>query len=848
MIKCMLKTGCSPNAVNDQLATPFGALLNKLDGAKFTTDFIEMFLEAPKVNTYGNEITKMLENRGYKIPPKPDSEKNLNFMIQTLNSFNENNFIREFGKLKTSTTERAGDLQRLLEEVIIRNMSGLIEFLLENGADANRMWKFDMTPAFLACTLGHHESLSCLLSQEDLSFMSSTTHCSLLHQILRTKNVDENDRKKCFDLVINDRRCTDDIINSIDEDARTPLFYACYNGLRAYEKTLIQKHADISDKSVMDLLNKEVLEEILDESIKCTNDIEEKSCEIHVDYNFLMPPKICEKLHFETRQASLISENSNLTELVLHPVIFSFVVVKWKKINFIVYVNLLLYFSFMFFLGSFTINLFGDPSYQCVDRSEIAVIPRAAGFAKVRNSSTGLFSRLFKKPKERVDKESGNFSIDYVDLQETSTPNENEEVQFNNILENETFVDDNAQYFVDISLGGPDEFQNETIDEAQNSTEKKIYKIKSWTNNFSKYIDKNYKSFMFCVAGVACMAIFEAFQCVTAFKSYFSNFENLLDISLIYLSYIVFFENSSIEPENFRKIRAFIILVMAAQCYQLISKVSFLSISLYMAIFKQVLKTFLKTIALYFVMILAFAMCFYTLNGQKKEDTSEVYCSDDDDLNSDSIPILNKIEGKFTNVFTSIVITVRMMLADFDAAKFDDKDQFEGYMFLLFVVLITIVLFNLLNALAISDTNEIIKHAELVEIREKIAIINVYEKIFSFLHIRFATNFPEMTSIVLRPNKDDIVRMEQKCNVTNEQEYKAAKYWDLMTAVGKKEEKIMRMNSAGMSKMVDFVKNQQESQANHVHRNVVSEKFDVLFEKINLLQKALDVKEVNSKE
>jgi hypothetical protein len=184
---------------------------------------------------------------------------------------------------------------------------------------------------------------------------------------------------------------------------------------------------------------------------------------------------------------------------------------------------------------------------------------------------------------------------------------------------------------------------------------------------------------------------------------------------------------------------------MAAQTIQIIARISFLSMSLHMAIFKKVCKTFLKTIALYLILILAFAMSFYTLNDKSG---GAILRSEEDEI--------------FSDPFMSVITTVRMMLSDFENIKIDSNDHFQGAMFLLFVVIITVILFNLLNALAISDTHDIIRDAELVDAKKRISILKSYEKIFESINLDFADIFPELNQIVITPNQDNIVRIKQK--------------------------------------------------------------------------------------
>lgn len=61
-----------------------------------------------------------------------------------------------------------------------------------------------------------------------------------------------------------------------------------------------------------------------------------------------------------------------------------------------------------------------------------------------------------------------------------------------------------------------------------------------------------------------------------------------------------------------------------------------------------------------------------------------------------------------------------MILSDFDGYQFElDMSSFNGIMFLSFVLFITIILFILLNVLAISETQQIMKSAEIVDLKKR---------------------------------------------------------------------------------------------------------------------------------
>lgn len=70
-----------------------------------------------------------------------------------------------------------------------------------------------------------------------------------------------------------------------------------------------------------------------------------------------------------------------------------------------------------------------------------------------------------------------------------------------------------------------------------------------------------------------------------------------------------------------------------------------------------------------------------------------------------------------------------MYTGEFDATDMDLNSDASCIIFTIFVFLITIVLFNLLNALAVSDTAAIREKGELVDLIQRINVLESYEKI-----------------------------------------------------------------------------------------------------------------------
>lgn len=716
-IKLLLINGCNPNTQNDQLESPFYLLLNtsKLQGNR--PELVDFFIKQSSIDFHSSdEIICLAVQHDIKeriCTSKP--VKGVNYMLQLIEQFNENKFI---GEVKTFINFHV-DILNFLEQAILRDLWKIVEVIVENRVDVNQSLNYEnLQPAFLACRLGHHKCLEALLQDAKLRFKNGKQN--ILHQLLETEDIAIKDRQKCFDFIVADWRCNDDIINGFDAKNQPPLFYACHYGHHELVKNLLRHGAFIGHESIINNIDKDDLKEFLDENIKCSGSVKDKKCEIQVNFKFLADAKSCK----EMSPLHLMTRHKKLKELILHPVIASFLDLKWKKIDFIVYFNMTVYFLFMIYLGCFVINYFHDEVYN-FNGNKNDVMNRI-GHNNMNNSSDIEVSEkfggtLFKRTESRDPDPS--FS---------SPPSLNDEI------DDYEFHKPNLISLLFRGFEDTKERSKRSVDDGKKS--------KSRNEKFETHLKANFKAYRFCLFGFGLMVIYELIQFVVSYKTYFFKISNWLDISMIYFSYIVLLGSFDYDADTFKRVRATMILIMAAQTIQLVARVSFLSMSLHMAIFKKVCKTFLKTIALYLILILAFAMSFYTMNDKMEKGK----------------------EDSFSDPFMSVITTVRMMLSDFDKIEIDSKDHFQGALFLLFVVVITVILFNLLNALAISDTRDIIKDAELVDAKKRISILFSYERLFNNLDINYGNIFPELTKIVITPNRDRVVKV--KPNMTRKQE------------------------------------------------------------------------------
>lgn len=530
MIKVLVTFKCNPNLQNNEMKTPFYILLKNLEGIKDANDLVNFLIKNTDIN-FNENVIKLIQARGIptenilREKPVCDFAKIMRLIAQ----YDEAEVINCFGNFQQTSQS---EIAKLLQESIVRNLFEVVNYFLMNGVDVNYASNANqMTPANLACSLGHHEVLKVLLTEKSLIFRNDVTQWSLLHQICSSVKVHAIDRQKCFNLIVTDRRCTKEIINGLDEKGFSPLCYASEHGFSEIVMNLLRRGAFIGYEPVISSLKNDVLKAFLDESVKLSGDLNDKSCEIHIDYRFLMPPQDSDQ-HLEVQAAQWIAKSGNLKEQTLHPVIRSFWEIKWKKIEFLVYFNTLVYFMFMLFLGYFIINFFSDSVYD--------------GFGP-----TSIDNRF--------------------------------DAENNNTTEIQTSFPDNVNFFA--MLFGIRSKDDERFKRQTNNDELKA--IRAWNKRNEEHFQENAWSYRFCLFGVVLLTFYEIAQCITTFKRYFLDLSNWVDIAMLTLSYIVLVGWFRVHPQNFKKVRASTILIMAAQTIQLISKIPFLSMSLHMAMFKR---------------------------------------------------------------------------------------------------------------------------------------------------------------------------------------------------------------------------------------------------------------------
>jgi hypothetical protein len=137
-------------------------------------------------------------------------------------------------------------------------------------------------------------------------------------------------------------------------------------------------------------------------------------------------------------------------------------------------------------------------------------------------------------------------------------------------------------------------------------------------------------------------------------------------------------------------------------------------LSVQQELLRTVILTFLKFLAGYVTLMIAFAFSFYILfKGSSEKDGAEM----------------------FANPPVSLLKTIVMFAGEFDASdlSFDTLPYTSHVIYLLFVVLVAIILLNLLNGLAVNDTREIRKDAERLSLAARAKLISRIERLVNAL-------------------------------------------------------------------------------------------------------------------
>lgn len=212
-----------------------------------------------------------------------------------------------------------------------------------------------------------------------------------------------------------------------------------------------------------------------------------------------------------------------------------------------------------------------------------------------------------------------------------------------------------------------------------------IYTNVPATTNFSWWISLA----MTCV-----MILRELFQLMLSPHLYWRSLQNYLEISLLAMITFVLCDFDIAESQR-RTIATVTILLVTSELFILLGSLEMFFI--HFTMLKSVLISFLKAFALYMVILVAFALCFFAMlnhsnDTQPTTDQNKTGAEEKEDLSS------------FNNLGLSLVKILVMSIGEFDAGDINfSANPFSYLLFLVFLFLVSAVLFNLLSGLAVTN-------------------------------------------------------------------------------------------------------------------------------------------------
>jgi len=592
-----------------------------------------------------------------------------------------------------------------------------VEVMLRKGASPNIPSK----PVLEAAFYGHHQVLRILKNYNANFDVLSGTKETVLHLVLKMQSDfgTQDNYNKSLDVLLDESNSQvfgqiKAMVNKKDDRSNTALHYATQKWSQATVRRFLEIGANIGIKNFWEeipisKIRPETMENFLSEfCLTSSGDVMHENFSMTFKYDFLAPnvDALPEKYRIEEKDPEdrqelitskdapprhalpeteplwYMSQSKEHRHLLKHPVITSFLWYKWERIRRYFNRNLRFYTLFVFLLTWYIFKHYGDQS-------------------------------------------SGDL-VWYICFLFLSTS------MFFFIIKDWTFDIKNYQ-------------RNQMIENAATKKESCCFIL-------TNIILSNWVEAVFIVLLVSLMifgasalktilagllVVFllrEILQMIVSLKRYVSSFENWMEIGIIILVTFILCNEEAKSAELNRHLSAIVIVLSWAEMIVLIGRHPKLKeYNIYVTMFLKVLKTFLLFFTWYCLFIIAFGLGLFILlhkTGTVVEDGEYVF---------------------FNKVWLSLVKTTTMFVGELEFSdipiNLDSNLAPLAYVFFLsFVFLIVVVLMNLLNGLAVSDTGLIREKAEIFSYRSQVETISTFESMLLGDPFDFLSNVPAMLS------------------------------------------------------------------------------------------------------
>ncbi len=309
----------------------------------------------------------------------------------------------------------------LLQKSCDAGLSHIVEALLKDGdVDPNGTTEgASIAPVLMAANKGYGKVLELLARyRADFTAVHGDTKETVLHCLLKHGKEDRARYEEALEIVLTQSELSSDvakIINRRDKAKNTALHYATQMWSQDIVRRLLEVGANIGMKNHFDevpisKIQPDTMEAFLDEfCLTAEGDVNHEDFELAFNYSFLAPPREDLPTHASGGNAGAANgsvspyavdpENQKLTtdnggdkmalpetqslwhmaqskehrHLLKHPVVTSFLHMKWDRIRRHFNRNLRFYLVFVFLLTWYTFEEFGSPDLRPTDGGPIAL-------------------------------------------------------------------------------------------------------------------------------------------------------------------------------------------------------------------------------------------------------------------------------------------------------------------------------------------------------------------------------------------------------------------------------------------------------------------------------------------
>ncbi|PNF15106.1 hypothetical protein B7P43_G16000 [Cryptotermes secundus] len=502
-------------------------------------------------------------------------------------------------------------------------------------------------------------------------------------------------------------------INLMDGYGETALHIAARDGNQDTVVMLMKHGADLMftkfRQPPLSQIDRVTLRRFFDECLE-TNEKNphHQDFRLTFNYNFLVP-KInskCRKENAEMPVLLYISQDRRLRHMLKHPVITSFLYLKWNFARSLFYINLLFYIVFLCFLTTHVVLTDYSGGRICDNRNTSCNCNQTGNDThelswKSNDCTENITNVLECEEEKRLgdpqndnrNENTENEIVIFGDTEENSTAPSNISTVDNQ--SNKTVTDlpynENGTNFQPQSENGS--LPNNLLQPDENVTETNS------KNTVETEMELGIRLGLTVL--VAMFAVREVTQFLSVTKQYLQRPSTLLRVSHIILTVILCVP----QIDNATKQHCASIAVLLAWFEFLLRIGCIPDCSILMQMLQTVSLTFVKFMSFYSPLIIAFSLCVHTMFRRSR---SKIF---------------------YENIWTTTMKSILMLNGEYEASdmEFHLLPVTSHVILVLFILLIGVILLNLLSGLAVSDTQAIKNDAETLSLTARVRLISNIE-------------------------------------------------------------------------------------------------------------------------